>query len=404
MTDWVYVLTHKNDYPSPEFEVDSLAALEEEGFQPYLMLGNRPHPPGVKAAEGDNLLLCVSVGRPKRRIAIAKASVTKGATVAADVPEDVGRLYSCDRPRHWLGVSIDKFQEPQTEEDLGLPAECLQFRGGQSYIWRIEARGMFNETRSTQPGKQPLELPRLTIGSTELKSSIGVDLTAGSPESCFDAGKYPFWAVRVETGNGRIKLVDTVRCSTLTELEELLQNGRPDRVVIDGPCGANGILLNQERNGWVKGEKPGLRSAESYLSRRGVKLFWTTAATLERFDGAREWILRSLALFERLIRLGQEAIETHPQAFFVLLWRQFGNGETLRRKNLPDGQRQRLAILRMFMDFQDSQLVDDDAVDSAAAAVLGILATCGFATPVGEESAGGQIWIPAVEALKSAQR
>lgn len=417
MTAWRYGLASHPEFPDPLFEIDSLAALEEEGVDPYLLLARREHPPAVRAKIGDDLLLCVRRDARSSYTAVARARVVGPAT-QQEVPPGHEALYGgVDGERWWLPVSIEKFPGLRTEEELGLARNALQTRG-QAGVWKLESGNQDGRTSrpSTRPAQAtansfPAELPRLLIQFPESVSALGVDLTAGDPASAFDQGKKPFWPVYIRARMGRLELDVPAQVATLTGLESAIRELCPGVVVIDGPSGANGIRLNPERNGWVV-DNPGVRSAERELSRRGVKLFWTTAATLRSFSGAREWILRSLVLFERLNASAVNprsasplrALETHPHAFFVLLWRAFGNGDALSPKKCATGRKQRLALLRMFLDLEERWLPDDDAVDSAAAAVLGILVQADYAEPIGSEQTGGRIWVPDVEALPKIPR
>lgn len=412
MTTWRYGLASHPEFPDPLFEIDTLAALEEEGAAPHLLLADRADPPGVRAKRGDDLLLCIrrDVGSP---YAAAARAWVEGPATRREVPAGHDALYErVEGLRWWLPVSIEKFPALRAEDDLGLARDVFQARG-QAGVWRL---------RSVNPGDRicnpparleeaidddaDAELPRLLIRPPEPTAAIGVDLTAGDPATAFEQGKKPFWVVHARGGADGLLLDEPALVSTLTDLEGAIRGLGPNAVVIDGPCGANGIRLNPARNDWVA-DNPGVRSAERELSRRGIKLFWTTEATLRSFSGACEWILRSLVLFGRLeagvlaadSTRPLRALETHPHAFFLLLWRAFGDGTVLSPKKSPRGRKQRLALLRMFLDLDSSLLPDDDAVDSAAAAVLGILVLTGFAVPVGAEQDGGRIWIPDVEAL-----
>lgn len=400
------------EYPDPLFEIDTLAALEEEGTAPHLLLAERRDPPGVRAQPGDHLLLCVRQSAADPCVAVARARV-EGPAIRQGVPVGHEALYErVEGPRWWLPVSIEKFPAFRTEDELGLAVDALQARG-QAGVWLLAsddsaARGGIPAARTASPSdvRPGVESPRFLIRSLEPLLALGVDLTAGDPATAFEQGRKKFWAVQVRADADRLVLDKPDLFSALTELEGAIRAHGPAAVVIDGPCGANGIRLNPERTGWVA-DTPGVRSAERELSQRGVKLFWTTEATLRSFSGAREWILRSLVLFGRLRVLAPasdsprslRAVETHPHAFFLFLWRAFGDGTALSPKRSAAGRSQRLTMLRMFLDFDSSLLPDDDAVDSAAAAILGILVLTGFALPVGVRDEGGQIWIPDVEAL-----
>jgi hypothetical protein len=128
----------------------------------------------------------------------------------------------------------------------------------------------------------------------------------------------------------------------------------------------------------------------------GVKLFWTTENTLRQFAGAREWIARSLALFADLARrgFGGRSFEVHPHAVFTLLQRSLRPGRPLAAKTTGEGREGRLGLLRAFVpSLPAGRLPDHDAVDSAAAALMGALRESGFTRGVGDD-AGGLIWVP----------
>ncbi len=74
MSDWVYVLTDKANFPAPNTEVNSLIGLQTTGARPYLLLADkRTPPPGVGARVGDRFLLCLRPEEGARRVAVAEA-------------------------------------------------------------------------------------------------------------------------------------------------------------------------------------------------------------------------------------------------------------------------------------------------------------------------------------------
>jgi hypothetical protein len=63
--------------------------------------------------------------------------------------------------------------------------------------------------------------------------------------------------------------------------------------------------------------------------------------------------------------------------------------------------RPRLALLAALVDGVSTRsLPDHDAVDAAAAALVGALRLRGLARAVGTEAGGGRIWLPDAEALR----
>jgi hypothetical protein len=91
----------------------------------------------------------------------------------------------------------------------------------------------------------------------------------------------------VGNGDGTLALGRIQMCATLGQLLQVRRSLAADRLVIDGPCKTNGILLLNPAQGWdFRHANPGYRLAEQHLGRMGVGLFWTTLATLQHFDGA----------------------------------------------------------------------------------------------------------------------
>ncbi len=236
---------------------------------------------------------------------------------------------------------------------------------------------------------------------------VGVDLTAGTRESRFDTGPAPFVAVTITRRERReedeaLHLADVQQFTTLTAFVDALVADPPTGIAIDGPCGACGIALDEHRRDFVF-DAPTTRPAEKALSREGIGLFWTTRATVENFDGAARWIARSFVLFEELIARGFDPVETHPHGVFTMLHRNRAalegqNPTRLARKTSEAGRNERLALLAAMLGTPSvalgSKLVDDDALDAAAAALLAALRTAGRARPFGEPDQGGEIWLP----------
>lgn len=225
---------------------------------------------------------------------------------------------------------------------------------------------------------------------------LGIDLTAGDPATGYDEGRKPFPLVSATVDEEGALSLEKV--GTFTALRELLAHDymkRASLLVIDGPCGANGITLRRDRSGFEYGDVDGRREAETALCARGIRLFWTTRNTIAAFDGAARWIARSLALFRSLNEAGRLAIETHPHAVYFLLRRQCGCERPLPRKTSRAGRDERLRILQTFAPQLDpGQLPDHDSLDAAAAALLAVLHDAGLTRAFGSEATGGVIWVP----------
>jgi hypothetical protein len=232
---------------------------------------------------------------------------------------------------------------------------------------------------------------------------IGVDLTAGTRESRFDAGPAPFVSVELDGPVDNLALASVQFHDTLTAFVDALVDAPPTGLAIDGPCGACGIALDAERRDFVF-DAPATRPAERALARERIGLFWTTRATVENFDGAARWIARSFVLFEELFARGFDPVETHPHGVFTMRHRldtatTSAGTSRLAKKTTPDGRRQRLDLLarrlpRSSFSDLDAALSNDDLLDAAAAALLAALRDAGRARALGEADQGGQIWLP----------
>ena len=225
-------------------------------------------------------------------------------------------------------------------------------------------------------------------------SFVGVDLTAGTWESAMDGGKKPFPAVELAGDGRRLRFVAKRDFETLTAFREWVDERRPTRLMIDGPCAVRGASLSAERNEWVYGEMT-TRLAERRLSADKIPLFWTSEGTLRAFGGASRWIARSLALFEDLERKdGRQALETYPNGVFVRLARLHWPGMPLARKSGSEGRGQRLALLRAYVDDLQDQLRTHDDIDAAAAALMGGFVEVGEVDELGAADEGGIIYLP----------
>jgi hypothetical protein len=169
-------------------------------------------------------------------------------------------------------------------------------------------------------------------------------------------------------------------------------------VAIDGPCATNGLAVRSDWSGWDRRRRGAQRDAEIALAKERIGLFWTTHATVVRFEGASRWIARSLRLFgDDLGARPPERIEVHPHGMFTVLSRRLGRGDPP-NKHSPAGRRARIAILRRYVPELDGALQPDhDAVDAAAAAVMAGLHALRLTRPLGTHVGGGLIWLPRID-------
>jgi hypothetical protein len=233
----------------------------------------------------------------------------------------------------------------------------------------------------------PHMLPAFTV--------VGLDPTAGTWESRMTVGtkEMPSFALRWD-GEG-FRPDGNPLAWHLKNKGFRGEVGRRDAVLtcIDGPCGTNGPKLKADLSGWDTSGSTGTRGGELALSRQGVNLFWTTANTVMRFEGASRWIARSLVLFSE--DPDRRKVETHPHGAFAFLWRLFGGLGSLRKNSKPAGRQARLLMLRAFITgLTDSTVPNYDALDAACAALLAGLHHLGLTVPFGSPSDGGQLWMP----------
>jgi hypothetical protein len=170
---------------------------------------------------------------------------------------------------------------------------------------------------------------------------------------------------------------------------------RASVVCIDGPCSTNGLRCRADWSFWNDAEQGDIRDGERSLAQEGIGLFWTTFTTVMGFDEASRWIARSLRIFHDLPRLAPkcEAIETHPNAAFTVMWRAFGQTGTLPKKTTAAGRDVRLAVLRSFIaGLSADTLRDHEEVDAACAALVAALHALKITRPYG--TCAGVIWVP----------
>jgi predicted nuclease with RNAse H fold len=413
VTRYLYVLQANDRYPDPAEEISALAALVEDGVEPGLLLADRKSPPMKRASAGDEVILAVrdeARGLEMR----ARAWVSAPASREARTPEDLEPLYGALRDR-WFVRCADV--EPVAAQAVtGLSAdEVATFTSGQAFVKNL---GGAPPPRARTPGAArpharreagpaanadaPLDAAPLRELLDGLRGHapfnvIGLDPTAATPESHMCAGPKPMPSV-VLAWTGR-----EVRCPGRALHRDNAgfweRTGRERAVVtaIDGPCATNGLRPLPDWSGWDASVVGGMRDAERALADAGVRLFWTTHRTVTRFDGAARWIARSLRLFGDT-SVDTTRIETHPHGVFTFFWRAAGMRQPMGAKRTPAGRRNRLTILRAFIDGLDgAELPDHDAVDAAAAALVALLHVASVTTPWGTDAGGGRIWMPAVE-------
>lgn len=392
---WFYLFTTHDQFPDPLEEIDALAALDEEGQEAFLRLSPRPDAPLRGAAPGERVHLCTRTGGAW---SIWGHGHVEGPARQGETPPSVLPVYGPAAAGQWWRqlAGIVLYDHPRGETEVGLAAGSLP-RQGQAYVVRLPPAESHAPPSPavTSPSAGPT-LPAPRLSNLAGKRFVGIDLTAGTWESRLNEGGKPFYSVCIEADETNVLRLAGVE--TFTRLDRLLDHPwltRAAWTVIDGPCAANGIRLKADRTGF-EFPAPGVREAERGLARMGVKLFWTTENTLRHFAGTREWIARSLALFADLAGrgLGGRSFEVHPHAVFTLLQRSLRPGRPLAAKAAGQGREGRLALLRAFVPVLPAdELPDHDAVDSAAAALMGALRESGHARPVGDD-AGGPIWVP----------
>ncbi len=211
-------------------------------------------------------------------------------------------------------------------------------------------------------------------------------------------GKKPMSSAALEWTGRSFKLLDIQRHISNAEFWARCRQSGVRVVAIDGPCDTNGLRLRSDWSGWDVRQRGARRDGEVALCREGIGLFWTTHATITRFDGASRWIARSLRLFgDRLGPAAPERIEVHPHGAFAVMWRRLARG-ALPNKKAVEGRRARLALLAAFIAGADqAHLPDHDAVDAGCAALVAGLHVLGLTRAVGTDAGGGRIWIPMID-------
>jgi hypothetical protein len=227
--------------------------------------------------------------------------------------------------------------------------------------------------------------------------AVGVDPTAGDWRHGMrrgDAKAMP--SVALEWDGGGLRFLGLAEHHDNADLWRRCRAAGASVVAIDGPCATNGLRVLPGWRGWDLGALGGTRDGELALCAAGVRLFWTTHRTVERFDGASRWIARSLRLFSGPAGgPSVERIETHPHGAFLLLWRRLGQEGAPGHKGRPAGRNARLALLTAFVAGIDGGLLPDhDAIDATCAALVAALHALRATRAYGTEQGGGLIWLP----------
>ncbi len=395
MTEWIYLLTKHDDYPDPLQELAALVALDESGAPTYLKLPNGARPAGKTAEAGDVFYLCTRSTHSGLRVH-AEATV-KAAAEERSTPQSVIGVYG-HTERHWFlplerVVGVVEKCAPLTEEEENT------FSEGQASVKKLGVptrrapRTIVVSTRDVTPAFAPARLSDLDCPPFR---SIGLDPTAGTWESRMTTGKKAMPSVVLAwTADRAIVFEGRADHRTNSEFWERARETECSVACIDGPCDTNGLRILPDWRGWDETARGAARDGEVELTRAGVGLFWTTYATITRFRGAREWIARSLRLFDEGPAAGVDAIETHPHGAFTFLWRGAALDVPLAKKSTDAGRAARLAMLRAFVPTLDeAALPTHDCVDAAVAALVGIFHRLGLTRSFGTSAGGGRIWMP----------
>jgi len=136
---WFYLFASNKKYPDPEFEIKSLAQLDEGGKPVYLKLSSRDDAPMKNAREGEIVYLCT---RRDGRWLVHGDAVLVGDPERGGTPESLSSIYgSTDQPTWWRRLqSVTVYQEPKRETDLGLDEGTLPATG-QAHVIHVEVAG-----------------------------------------------------------------------------------------------------------------------------------------------------------------------------------------------------------------------------------------------------------------------
>lgn len=403
MTTWIYRFTGNSRFPEPIHEIAALAAVDEECGGAWLMLSARADPPGKGAALGDDFLLCADAGDGLRLH--GRAIVGGGAELRAEPPESVRSLYAGNLNRMYVPLRQVELLAPASVPGL-TEEEVHRFTSGQSYVKKlgteVHHHGALTPVHPVRASDEPPPLPGQWIAPTGSPFvAAGVDPTAGDWRHSMDRGDAkPMPCVVLEWTGQKLQFNECLEHLANRMLWEQVARVGATVVCIDGPCATNGLQIRPDWSGWDLSVPGATRDGELALHAAGVKLFWTTHATVSNFDGASRWIARSLRLFADPEGAPAERIETHPHGAFSMLWRLLGRTDPLPGKSGPAGRKARLWVLQTFVpDIDPAALPDHDAVDAACAALVASLHGLGLSKSFGTRTYGGSIWMPDAKAL-----
>jgi hypothetical protein len=414
MTVFYYLMTVSKDFPEPGGEIASLVGLSEESDPCYLQLagGANKTPPGGDAHVGDFFYLCTRASDGQTLIPHARGVVQGRPTRHEEAPESVRGLYKGIRNRYFVRFRELVALPPEAPVEL-TQEELETFAQGQAWVKRVdeEIRGIQEASLEAliAPNLVPRERPGIGV------IVIGLDPTAGTWSSGMTEGVKSMPSVSLEV------LPDgTIRMPSLAVQTHRNNQEFYDRVkalnaavaCIDGPCATRGPDVLKDWSGWNPKSPDGARSGEVELFRKGVGLFWTCKATVTNFNGAREWIARSLRIFRdaREQLPSTTLIETHPHGAFTFLWRVCGGpGSLPGPKDTSEGMAARCALLGKFIHDLDEEALREyggrgscqlhDRIDAAGAALVAAFHRVGRTVAFGKPGDGGEIWMPRLEAV-----
>jgi predicted nuclease with RNAse H fold len=396
--DWLYRLTANKDFPDPVEEVTAIGAICEEEGESFLLLGNRVAPPMCSAQSGQSVAICIGDGN--RLIVRAIATIVDRPQPHSKTPESVVGLYGDLSDR--MFCKIDNVQL----RNAPLPTSVLSEEAQAKFLSGQPTVKQLTKPKSSKQVAIVVNFDASLLDSVSIELCIptnfdevvvGLDPTAATWESKMTTGikKMPSFSIVIR--NSKLILTECPLQLHLTNQEfwDRVKELDASCVCIDGPCSTNGLKLKADYTGWIPCVDHGKRASEVELTKQGVKLFWTTKNTVEKFDGASRWIARSIELFSN--EVSAPKIETHPHGAFTFLWQALGQEDGLPPKSKPDGQAARLAILKKFLPTLTRDMVPDhDAMDAAAAALVAALHRLGKTKSFGSDEKGGLIWLPNV--------
>jgi hypothetical protein len=393
---WIYRLTTNENFPDPLEEVADIAAICEESGESYLLLNSALHPPMSGADPGQIVFLCTGDNENGQLILHATATICE--LHYGDTPESMIGLYGQLENRHFRRI-----EEVQLRGFEPLPADVMPLAAQEIFLnGMATVRHLLNhEVVGPAPAALDFDMNLFDSVSVDLKVTeivIGLDPTAASWESHMTTGNKAMPSFAIKIKNGNLSLPDEPLATHLTndDFWQRTAQLKASIVCIDGPCDTNGPRVLDDFSGWAECITHSQRDAELDLFRQGVRLYWTTKNTVEKFEGASRWIARSIQLFSESPRI--QKIETHPHGVFTFLWRAFGQEGGPPPKSMPAGQNSRLAILQKFFpDLTREMVPNHDAMDAAAAALVAALHRLNLTRSYGSEENGGLIWMPNIE-------